>query len=391
MKTAVQFGAGNIGRGFMGQLLFESGYKTVFVEAKKELVEQLNKRKCYPLRILDAYSQKAIELKIENIEALNVSETGAVADAISRADVMSTAVGLKNFDPVSAVIAEGVKKRCKTNPSPVDIYLCENALNASDILRPKVLEKLDPVVGKWAQDNIGFVGTVVARMVPEAASRSGIEDPLLVVADSYHRLAYDQKAVRGAVPGIEGIYPAGNFKAAVEIKLFVYNLGHAALAYLGSLKGYSYIHETIKDSECFSVFDRALEETSSALLKQYPEDFDFLDQKEVREDIRLRYGNPMIMDTVHRVGRDPIRKLGPEDRLIGSAKLCISQGIFPENIARICAAALCCNFQQDPDAVKLQEMIKTRGVEVVLEQVSKIDPGGALCEKILYFYHELRK
>jgi mannitol-1-phosphate 5-dehydrogenase len=391
MKTAVQFGAGNIGRGFMGQLLFESGYKTVFIEAKKELVERLNERKCYPLRILDALSQKEILLKIENIEAVNINETGAAVDAISGADVMSTAVGLKNLAPISAVIAEGVKKRCKTNPSPVDIYLCENILNASDILRSRVFEKLDPVVRKWAEDNIGFVGTAVARMVPEAPSRPGFEDPLLVVADSYHKLAYDQKAVKGRVPGIEGLYPAGNFKAEVERKLFVYNLGHAALAYLGSLKGFSYIHETIKDSECYPVFDRALDETSSALLKQYPEDFDIQGQKEVREDIRLRYGNPMIMDTVHRVGRDPIRKLGPEDRLIGSAKLCISQGIFPENIAHICAAALCYNFQQDPEAVKLQEMIKDQGVEAVLEQVSNIDTGGALGKKIIYYYRELQK
>ena len=391
MKTAIQFGAGNIGRGFMGQLLFESGYKTIFVEAKKELVGQLNERKCYPLLILDALSQKEILLKIENIEAVNINETGTAADAISRADVMSTAVGLKNLAPISAVIAEGVKKRRQSNPSPVDIYLCENVLNASDILKSSVLEKLDPGTGKWAEDNIGFVGTAVARMVPEAASRPGFDDPLLVVADSYHKLAYDQKAVRGSVPGIDGLYPAGNFKAVVERKLFMYNLGHAALAYLGSLKGYSYIHETIKDSECFPVFDRALDETSSALLKQYPEDFDLQGQNEVREDIRVRYGNPMIMDTVHRVGRDPIRKLGPDDRLIGSAKLCISHGIFPENIAHICAAALCYDFQQDPDAVRLQNVIKTSGVEAVLEQVSKIDPDDALGKKIIYYYRELQK
>jgi mannitol-1-phosphate 5-dehydrogenase len=390
MKTAVQFGAGNIGRGFMGQLLYEAGYKTIFVEARKELVELLNTRKSYPLLLLDAKTQKEILMKIENIEAVDIKETETVAAAISAAKVMSTAVGLKNLTAVSAVIAEGVKRRYKDNPSPVDIYLCENVLNASDILKSSVLKNLNKKVGKWAESNIGFVGTVVARMVPEAGSRSDSDDPLLVVADSYHKLGYDQKAVKGEIPGIEGLYPAGNFKAEVEQKLFVYNLGHAALAYLGFMKGYSYIHETINDRECFLVFDRALDETSSALLKLYSEDFDIEGQQEIREDIRLRYGNPMIMDTVQRVGRDPIRKLGPSDRLIGSAKLCISQGIFPENIARICAAALCYDNKSDPEAVRLQAMIKEKGIETVLNHVSNLDPQSALGEKILYFYHELR-
>ena len=83
MKIAVQFGAGNIGRGFMGQFFFESGYKTIFVEAREELVELLNRKRCYPLRILDAYRKKSFLLKIENIEAVSSDDTGRIADIIS--------------------------------------------------------------------------------------------------------------------------------------------------------------------------------------------------------------------------------------------------------------------------------------------------------------------
>lgn len=391
MKIAVQFGAGNIGRGFMGQFFFESNYKTIFVEARKDLVELLNRKRSYPLRILDAYSKKSFLLKIENIEAVSADDTGKIADIISKADVISTAVGVKNLALIAPVIAEGLKQRYLNNPVPVDVYLCENILNASAMLRSYVLEGLDETVRKWADDNAGFVGTAVARMVPQAGERFGTEDPLLVVADSYHKLAYDEQAVRSKVPGIDGIYPVRNFKAEVERKLFVYNLGHAALAYLGYLKGYTYVHETINDSEYFSIFDKALDETSSALMKVYPADIDPAGHEEIRRDIRIRYGNPMLMDTVQRVGRDPIRKLGPEDRLIGSAKLCIKQKIFPENIAYICAAALCYYHSEDQEAVKLQKIIKNDGVESVLEQVSRIDPQSGFGRKIIQFYNMLRQ
>ena len=391
MKIAVQFGAGNIGRGFMGQFFFESGYKTIFVEAREELVELLNKKRCYPLRILDAYRKKSFLLKIENIEAVSSDDTGRIADIISTADVISTAVGVKNLATIAPAIAEGIKQRYLNNPVPVDVYLCENILNASALLRSYVLESLDETVLKWANDNVGFVGTAVARMVPQAGDRFGTDDPLLVVADSYHKLAYDEKAVRSKVPGIDGIYPVRNFKAEVERKLFVYNLGHAALAYLGYLKGYTYVHETINDSECFPIFDKALDETSRALLKIYPADLDPAGHEEVRRDIRIRYGNPMLMDTIQRVGRDPIRKLGPEDRLVGSAKLCLEQKIFPENIAYICAAALCYDHSEDREAVRLQKIIKNDGVKSALEQVSKLDPQSRFSRKIIQFYNMLRQ
>ncbi|HPP75292.1 MAG TPA: mannitol-1-phosphate 5-dehydrogenase, partial [Armatimonadota bacterium] len=51
MKKAVQFGAGNIGRGFIGQLFHESGYEVVFVDVVPDVVRLLNEQRCYTLRI----------------------------------------------------------------------------------------------------------------------------------------------------------------------------------------------------------------------------------------------------------------------------------------------------------------------------------------------------
>jgi len=186
------------------------------------------------------------------------------------------------------------------------------------------------------------------------------------------------------------MYPVRNFKAEFERKLFMYNLGHAALAYLGHLKGLSYVHEGFEDEDITTVFNGALDETGTALQRLYPDDIDAQGQEEVRQDIKLRFGNPMLMDTIQRVGRDPIRKLGADDRLVGSAKLCLSQGLFPKRIATTCAAALCYDEPTDPQALKLQDMIRHGGVGATLRDVSALDPGSDLGGTIISDYHRIQ-
>jgi mannitol-1-phosphate 5-dehydrogenase len=391
MNLAMQFGAGNIGRGFMGQLFFEAGYDTVFVDNNKELVADLTKARQYTLHLLDAYSKKEVDMVIRNFSALHTDQSEQIAESFSKAEVVGTAVGVKNLQAISHLIAEGIALRSREGQGPVDIYLCENAYSAAQDLKRAVYSSLAPGVVDWASRNIGFVGTSVARMVPAASNRFKGQGPLFVVADSYHRLPYDGNAVRAPRPPVEGMKAVRNFKAEVERKLFTYNLGHAALAYIGYLKGYSYVHEPFSDPYLFSIFEQALDETTRALLKMYPEALSADEQEEIREDVRLRFSNPMILDTVQRVARDPVRKLGPEDRLIGSAKLCLAQGIFPGKIAFICGAAFCYDYPEDAEAVKLQNMIEVRGIDGALQEVSGIDPESEFGKKIISSYQELVK
>ncbi|MBN1834726.1 MAG: hypothetical protein JW820_02685 [Spirochaetales bacterium] len=390
MKIAVQFGAGNIGRGFMGQLFFEAGYHTVFVEYDRSVVELINQRRRYPLRLLDAYTKQEVDMTIEHIEALGTDQVPEVADAFARAEVAGTAVGVENLKAIARLIAEGIRRRKATQGGPIDVYLCENSYGAFAALREAVLGLLDQSDRSWAEDHVGFAGTSVARMVPAPSDRFKGIDPLFVVADSYHKLPFDGKAVKAPQPPIEGMHPVSNFKAEVERKLFTHNLGHAALGYIGYLKGYTYVHEPFEDEYLSGIFGRALEETAQALVKMYPQDLDAEEHRAILEDVRIRFSNPMIMDTVTRVARDPLRKLGPEDRLIGSARLCLAQEVFPGYVAVICGAAYCYDYPEDPAAVKLQGLIGEKGIEEALREVSGVDPQSALGKKIVESYRELQ-
>lgn len=390
MKRAVQFGAGNIGRGFMGQLYWETGFKTVFVEARKEIVALLNDRGEYPLKLLDAYKKREIDLSIDNLSAIQADDLIKISSEISRADVISTAVGVGVLGAISTGIADGIKKRAIDNPKSIDIYLCENTLDAPSILKDFVYKKLDRKTRDWADKNVGFVGMIVARMVPQSSTGFGIDDPLFVVADAYHRLSYDGKATRSDKIGIEGIYPVKNFTAEFERKLFTYNLGHAVLGYLGYLRNYNYVHETFDDSLIRSIFDGALDETSKALSKKYPEDINMSQQKEVRVDVVTRFGNPLLKDTIVRVARDPIRKLSMQDRIIGSLNLCLDYGIFPENIIKVCAAAYNFDYKEDSVAIRLQEMIKKQGIGQTIREVSDIDADSDAGKKIIKYFFEFK-
>jgi len=391
LKNAVQFGAGSIGRGFMGQLFWEAGYRTTFIEARKELVKLINEEKKYPLKLLDAYAKKEIDLIIDNIDSLEAGDREGIASVLSKVDIIGTAVGVEVLQLIAPSIAEGIKKRMQINPEPIDIYLCENTLEAYNILKKEVLDKLDPKTRIWAEDNVGFVGMVVARMVPPSNDRFGVKDPLLVSADAYHKLPFDVKNVKAELPNISGMKPVKNFKAEFERKLFTLNLGHAILGYLGYLKNYTYVHEPFDDKFTKKIFNNVLSETSRALIKKYPEDIDVRGQREMIKDVNIRFKNPMLMDTVCRVARDLIRKLGPEDRLIGSAKLCLENDVFPDNIAYVCGAAFNYDYEKDEISQKLKRIIDKIGIEEALEKISKIDSSSDFGKKIIENYYDIKK
>lgn len=388
-RYAVQFGAGNIGRGFIGHLLEQSGLWTVFVEANESLVAELKKRRSYPIRLLRKDGTFE-DVTIRHFEVLSAKEEEEVARRIAHGLFVLTAVGARNLPHIAPLVARGIRKRMEENPEPLNIFLCENLKDAPHVFEKMVREYCTLEEAQFLEEKVGFVGTVIARMVPVVSERFGNLDPLCVVAEAYTRLPYDAKAVKGPLPPLFGFEGTEHFLAEEERKLFFHNLGHAVLAYLGYRFGYAYIHEALGDFRIARVFSGAWDEVTEAFFRKYP----FWDRKEHEaylSDLRERFANPAMMDTVTRVGRDPLRKLAPEDRLIGGARFCLAENVFPENIACGCAAALLYDFPEDEEAKKLKEMLQKEGVEVVLERVCGVSRGEPLKERILFYFERLKR
>lgn len=384
-KKVIIFGAGQIGRGFIGEICYKSGYFLVFVDVVKDVIDILNKEKKYPVWILGKEKKEEI---IGNLKGIYFDDRESVAEEIKETDVIFTAVGAKNLRFLAPLISEGILKKFSSKKEGyLNIIICENLLGGGEILYSEIIKSISDEYRKIVDERVGFVETVVSRMVAPITQEIKEINPLIVRVEPYNKLPVDKNAFKGKIPEIKGLYPVENLYPYEELKIFVHNLSHACLAYLGYLKGYTYIWECMEDRKILEVLNGVLDEVKRALIKKHK-----FDKKEIDDyikDLIERFKNKLLGDTVYRVGRDPIRKLGRNDRIIGGINLCLSQGVFPEHIFVVAAACLCYNYRNDKEAVELQDLIENKGVGFVLKNISGIEDEKIINE-IVYYYGEMK-
>jgi len=385
-KKALIFGAGNIGRGFLGPLFTESGYQVVFAEIDRRLVDRLNQRGSYTLRIVD--NQFSQDLTIAPVRAVDGRDQGAVADEILAADLLATAVGVRALPQVAPAIARGVARRAEASVEvPLNIIICENLKDASGTLRAMVQKHLAEEHHDYLQEKVGFVEAVIARMVPILPDEVREKDPTFVVAEPYKVLPVDKRGFKGEIPDIVGLEPREDFAACVDRKLYLHNAGHAMLGYLGYQRGLEYGYEALDDPYIRPLLDRALDEAARALVAEHGFDPEAL--RVHVADLLARFANRPLGDTVFRLARDPIRKLGPEDRLVGGARLALKHGIEPDALSWGIAAGLAFDDPRDPQACQLQQMLQEQGLDSVLAQVCGLDPASPLAEMVRERYRRV--
>lgn len=371
--NAVHFGAGNIGRGFLGQLYFETGYRTTFVDVVPDVVCGLQERGEYPVRVVEETCETIL---VRNVTAVSALDQASVAEVLAKADLASTAVGVGVLPRIAPALAAGIALRAKAGSGPLNIIVCENLINAGPYLREEVRKHLAPEHHAWLDENVGFVEASIGRMVPVMTDAQKAEDPLLVCVEPYCELPVDANGFKGAIPALNHMKPSGSFGAYVERKLFVHNAGHATTAYLGWLKGHEYIWQAIEDPAIRERADAAMAESCEGLARKHG--VDLADLQAHWADLVHRFRNRALGDQVARVAKDPMRKLGANDRLIGAATMCMGQGICPAGLAFAAAAALRYDNPDDPAAVEVRRIVLEQGFKAALEQFSGLAPDSEL-------------
>ena len=158
---AVHFGAGNIGRGFIGLLLHEAGYEVVFADVNATLIGALQAADSY--RVIEA-GEGGVEKTVTGFRAIDSNaDPDALVAAIAAADVVTTAVGPNVLRFVAPAIAAGILAR-PASAGPLAVMACENALGATDLLRAEV-EKHAPA--ESLDGRAVVANTAVDRLVPE--------------------------------------------------------------------------------------------------------------------------------------------------------------------------------------------------------------------------------
>ncbi len=369
---AVMYGAGNIGRGFIGELFSLSGYSVAFIDVNKEIIGALNERGEYVVEVLSNESNE--EINVKNVSGIDGMDADAVATAIAECDVMATAVGVNILPRIVGNIAKGLSLRWKQgNMAPLNIIICENLIDADKFLASSVKELLTDDEKKLFDELIGTVEASIGRMVPIQTPEMTKNDILRVCVEPFCNLIVDKDGFKGEIPAITNMSAYAPFRLYIERKLFLHNMGHSLTAYLGNLKGYEYIWQAIEDTEIEVMAMRAMCESALALSIRY--NVPFKDLFEHVEDLLFRFTNKKLGDTVFRVGRDLNRKLSPEDRIVGAIHSCLEAGVKPYALYAAYAAAL--KFDAD-DVSKLP-------AEEVMTSVSKLNKGSEEYNEILEF------
>ena len=385
--SAVVFGAGSVGRGFLGQLFSESGYEVVFVDLDEPLLAALARHGNYTLRLAGVV--KVEDRLIGPVRAVDARDGLAVAREVAAAAVMATAVGARALPAVGAAMARGLALRWESAiEAPLNVIICENLHDAPERLGEHIRGALPRTWLAHATARLGLVPAVIARMSPVPTPEQRALDPALIVAEPYKVLPVDRAAFVGPIPEIVGMEAVAPFAAYTSRKLFIHNASHAILGYLGSRRGYEYGYEALEEAWIRSRMEAALDEAALGLIAEYG--FEPVALREHIDYLLVRFANKVLADPVTRLARDPLRKLAPGDRLVGAARLAEKHGIKPEGLAWGIAGALVFDDPDDPHAVALQQRIAKQGIAQTLQDVCGIRRDEALGELVLARYSELR-
>ena len=410
MKTAVMYGAGSIGRGFMGELFDLSGYETVFIDTDKELIDRLNTAGEYPLRFVSNTMER--EIRVRHVRGVYGDDREAAAEEIAAAGLMATSVGKGALPKIAPFIADGIRKRWKSGcEQPLNIIVCENMIHANRYLRELIRQELQRLITSKGDNSgqsncfpekngrqesltdyfermTGTVETCIGRNVPVMTPELCGDDPLRVLAEDYHLLPVDAGTFRGPLPELVCMEPEPSFDYYIREKLLIYNMAHAVTGYLGIMRGIGLLCEAIEEPDIRYVVNKAFTEVSRAMAEEFQKPLDGL--LSYCDSLLVRFHNRRLNIQVPRLVQDPLRKLSPDDRLVGAARLCEKHGVFPAYIAVGIAAGYGCSAE-DPSAQELQERIRAKGIDAVIPEVSGIGPEEPLFAVIREAYDMLQQ
>ncbi|QEO47285.1 mannitol-1-phosphate 5-dehydrogenase [Vibrio tarriae] len=381
-KNAVHFGAGNIGRGFIGKLLADADIAVTFADVNEPLVDQLSHQQEYKVKVVGS------ECKMETVSHVTAvnSASEALIERIIKTDLVTTAVGPTVLDIIAKTIAKGLSARFAAgNTQPLNIIACENMVRGTTHLKQQVYQFLTTEEQQQADALVGFVDSAVDRIVPPLQAAN--DDPLEVTVESFSEWIVDEQQFKGEIPQIEGMEKTNNLMAFVERKLFTLNTGHCITAYLGCLKGHRTIREAIEDPTIHAQVKQAMQESGEVLIRRYG--FDRALHSAYIEKILSRFANPYLVDEVDRVGRQPLRKLGTNDRLIKPLLGTIEYGLPNSMLLKGIAAALKYRNSSDPQAVELQQSIEKEGVRSTLARYTGLAADSIEAQQIEALYQQM--
>ncbi|KAL9020805.1 MAG: hypothetical protein Q9185_001989 [Variospora sp. 1 TL-2023] len=398
---AVHFGGGNIGRGFVAEKLHLAGYEVVFVDVMDSIIDQLQKTKEYTVTEIGAEGEKVNT--ITNYRAIN-SKTHEedVIKEIASADLfklepqpltarlreqVTCAVGPNVLKFIAPVIGKAIDKR--TEPKPIAVIACENAIGATDTLAGFIKDSKNTPQDRLSSinDRARFANSAIDRIVPGQKPDAGLN----VEIESFYEWVVDKTPfAEHGHPDVSAIKWVDDLNPYIERKLFTVNTGHAAAAYYGYARGKKTVDEALSDSDINKLVHDCLGETSNLIVKKHGISTD--EQKAYVEKIIKRISNPYLKDVVERVGRAPLRKLSRKERFVGPASQLAESGDKVDALLGAIEQAFgFVDVEGDEESAELSKILKSNGAKDVVGKVCGLEESHPLFDKILPIVEKVQK
>lgn len=373
MKKAVHFGAGNIGRGFIGEILFENGFEIAFVDVNDTIIDALNARGSYEIEIAEEGQR---HISVSGVRGINNAKNPeAVVAAIAEADLVTTAIGPNILPFIAGLVAQGIEARqAAGNQEPLDILACENMIGGSQFLYEEVKKHLSEAGLAFSTEHIGFPNAAVDRIVPAQSH----EDPLFVVVEPFNEWVVETRGMKNTSLVLEKVHYEAELEPFIERKLFSVNSGHATSAYTGAYYGAKTILEALQNITVKDKVEGVLAEIRSLLIAKWG--FDEQALADYHKVIISRFENPFIVDDVARVARTPIRKLGFDERFIRPIRELKELGLSYHHLLQTVAYVFAYRDEADEQSCQLQSLLATQALAEVVKEVTGLADQELIAE-----------
>lgn len=345
-------GAGRTGRGFLGRLAAEAGMPVIFVDKDEHLVERLAEAKLKGGFTVRFYGEEKDPVQVEDYEAVSVNGEVDLSDI----SLVMVSVGGTHLAEAGAWLGEHLPKDRR-----MYVIACENAANPADIL----------------QEEVGLPNVSVSQAAVFCTTN---EDGIDILSEDYPVLPFDAVRLPGFRPPVPGFRPEEKFGNLLQRKIFTYNAASGIIAYMGWVYGFTDYAEAANDPRILEMLDRNYAATNRAVCREFM--VDPAEQEEFAALSKKKFTNRSIIDTIARNAREPHRKLGPQERILGPAALLKRNGEDPSVLYQTAAAALLYQDEKDPVWTEIRN---THSPEEILRKYGKLEDADAIREIMSYY------
>lgn len=370
---ATHFGAGNIGRGFIGEILAKNGFSIEFVDINETIINALMSRKGYTIELAEESKQ---QIQVANVTGINNQKNPeAVIDSVATSQIVTTAIGPNILPFIAELIAKGIqKRRANQVTEKLDVIACENMIGGSQFLFEKVKAYLTQEDLDYVNQYVGFPNAAVDRIVPIQHH----DDPLFVSVEPFSEWVVDKTQMKNPELVLSDVEYVDDLEPYIERKLFSVNTGHASVAYTGASLGYQTIDEAIADEKVLTTLENVLKETGSLLIAKWQ--FDPQVHQAYAQKIVARFKNPYISDAITRVARTPIRKLGYDERFIRPIRELHDRNLSYQQLLTVVGLIFNYRDEKDEQSVELQKMLQNESLEAVVRKVTQLTDETLIAE-----------